>query len=474
MRVLLFLMLSVVSIQWISAQTHVNVKIKKENNGETIIEQKSFELKPGEDLEDALKRNGIDKKGAKEFSIQIEDKSFSQSPQTPGTTFSIEGLPFIDVPMDVPSFRPRAYLGVTLKNGKHHPVVSDISPNSPAEKAHLQVGDEIKKVDGSSVRNSQDIVNIIREKSPQEVVELKVKRHGKNLKMNIPLEALPNAPLVDNFPTFPFGNFPEMRIEEFEIDEKPSAFLGVTPNNEFADMGVKIDSVISNSAAEKMGLKKHDVIIALNGKAIQNFDELRKVISESIPGDGCEVTIIRDEKTSIIKGNFGGKSIIERDGYRIYRNEKGLDDQGQINLDYEFDMDELDLLDSTIQLKIMEDGVIINTNSNSRQLSLHKISDDQLTSITKDILSSSDFDQMSFVPQPKTESLDIQLNSSKASSIRVVVQDQENGVVFSDERSKPLNEYKGMIRYAGWKKGSYYLLIYQNEKLVIAKELKID
>lgn len=474
MRVLLFLMLSVVSIQWISAQTHVNVKIKKENNGETIIEQKSFELKPGEDLEDALKRNGIDKKGAKEFSIQIEDKSFSQSPQTPGNTFSIEGLPFIDVPMDVPSFRPRAYLGVTLKNGKHHPVVSDISPNSPAEKAHLQVGDEIKKVDGSSVRNSLDIVNIIREKSPQEVVELKVKRHGKNLKMNIPLEALPNAPLVDNFPTFPFGNFPEMRIEEFEIDEKPSAFLGVTPNNEFADMGVKIDSVISNSAAEKMGLKKHDVIIALNGKAIQNFDELRKVISESIPGDGCEVTIIRDEKTSIIKGNFGGKSIIERDGYRIYRNEKGLDDQGQINLDYEFDMDELDQLDSTIQLKIMEDGVIINTNSNSRQLSLHKISDDQLTSITKDILSSSDFDQMSFVPQPKTESLDIQLNSSKASSIRVVVQDQENGVVFSDERSKPLNEYKGMIRYAGWKKGSYYLLIYQNEKLVIAKELKID
>ncbi|MEN9393863.1 MAG: hypothetical protein RL362_84, partial [Bacteroidota bacterium] len=143
-------------------------------------------------------------------------------------------------------------------------------------------------------------------------------------------------------------------------------------------------------------------------------------------------------------------------------------------LDYEFDIDELDQLDSTIQLKIMEDGVIINTNSNSRQLSLHKISDDQLTSITKDILSSSDFDQMSFVPQPKTESLDIQLNSSKASSIRVVVQDQENGVVFSDERSKPLNEYKGMIRYAGWKKGSYYLLIYQNEKLVIAKELKID
>jgi hypothetical protein len=58
--------------------------------------------------------------------------------------------------------------------------------------------------------------------------------------------------------------------------------------------------------------------------------------------------------------------------------------------------------------------------------------------------------------------------------IRVVVQDKENGIVFSDERSKPISEYKGMIRYAGWNQGSYYLLIYQNEKLVIAKELQID
>jgi C-terminal processing protease CtpA/Prc len=457
-----------------SAQTHVNVKIKKEKNGETIVEQKSFDLNPGEDLEEALTRNGIDKKGAKEFSIQIEDKSYSQSPQAPGATFSIQGLPFIEFPKDVPSFSPRAYLGVTLKNGKNHPVISDLTPNSPAEKAHLQVGDVIKKVDGTSVHNSQDIVNIIREKSPQDVVELKVKRHGKNLKMNVPLETVPSAPLVDDLPNFPFGNWPDMRIEQLETNEKPSAFLGVTPNNEFADMGVKIDSVIANSAAEKMGLKKHDVIIALNGKAVQNFDELRKIIGESIPGDGCEVTIIRDEKTSIIKGNFGGKSLIERDGYRIYRNEKGLDDQGQINLDYEFDMDDLEQLDSTLQIKIMEDGMIINSNNNSRQLSLHKISEETLSAVIKDVLSQADFDQLSFVPQPKTESLDIQLNSAKPMSIRVVVQDNENGIVYSDERSKPISEYKGMIRYAGWNQGSYYLLIYQNEKLVIAKELQID
>ena len=137
-------------------------------------------------------------------------------------------------------------------------------------------------------------------------------------------------------------------------------------------------------------------------------------------------------------------------------------------------MDDLEQLDSTLQIKIMEDGMIINSNNNSRQLSLHKISEETLSAVIKDVLSQADFDQLSFVPQPKTESLDIQLNSANPMSIRVVVQDNENGIVYSDERSKPISEYKGMIRYAGWNQGSYYLLIYQNEKLVIAKELQID
>ncbi|MEY4331193.1 MAG: serine protease Do [Bacteroidota bacterium] len=471
MRVLLFILMSILTIQWVDAQTHVNVKIKKEKNGETIVEEKSFELLPGEDLEEALGRNGIDKKGAKEFSIQIQDNNLRANSE--GPNFSIEGLPFLEMP----NFKPRAYLGVTLKNGKHHPIISDLAPGSPAEKAHLQVGDVIKKVDGIHVKNSQDIVNIIRAKAPQDNVDLRIKRHGKNLKMNIPLEALPTAPLVDDFPAFPFGSWPEIRIDQLETNEKPSAFLGVTPNNEFAEMGVKIDSVIANSAAEQMGLLKNDIIIALNGKAVQNFEELRKIIGESIPGDGCEVTIIREEKTSILKGNFGSKSIIERDGYRIYRNEKGLDDQGQINLDYEFDMEDMEdmeNMDSTLNMKITENGIFIGEPNAIRQLSLHTVNAETLKNITAESLSPSNFEQLSFMPQPKTESLDIILKSEKPSSIKVVVQDSNKGILFSDERPKPISSYQGMIRWAGWEKGSYHLMIYQNEKLVIIKELKID
>ncbi|MBM3429308.1 MAG: hypothetical protein FJX95_11060 [Bacteroidetes bacterium] len=78
------------------------------------------------------------------------------------------------------------------------------------------------------------------------------------------------------------------------------------------------------------------------------------------------------------------------------------------------------------------------------------------------------------MPQPKTESLDIILKSETPTSIKVVVQDSDRGILFSDERPKPISSYQGMIRWTGWEKGSYHLMIYQNEKLVIIKEIKID
>ncbi len=472
MRLLVAFVLGCLTMHIGFGQTQVSVKIKKEVNGQTTVEEKSFDLLPGESLEDALVRNNVDKKGAKEFSISIEDKKTideNERLKMQGKRLSLEGLPFLEMP----PFAPRAYLGVTLRNGKHHPVITDIAAQSPAEKAHLQAGDIICKVDGIPVHRSEDIVNIIRVKSPNESVVLKIKRHHKHLKLCVPLEAIQSPPLVEDFP-FPFGNFPEIRIEQLEFDQKPSAFLGVIPNNDFSDMGVKVDSVIGNSAAEKMGLLKNDIIIALNGNSIENFDVLKNVISESIPGDGCEVTIIREEKTSILKGNFGNKALIERDGYRIYRNEKGLDDQGQINLDYEFDMDELEKMDSTMNLNITENGIFIGEPNATRQMSLHTVNAEALKSIANESIAPSSFEQLSFMPQPQTESLDIILKSEKPTSIRVVVQDSKNGILFSDERPKPIPSYQGMIRWAGWEKGSYYLMIYQNEKLVIIKELKID
>ncbi len=470
MRHLLSFVLVCFSLGWCCAQTQVSVKIKKEVNGQTTVEEKNFQLLPGETLEEALIRNGVDKTGSKEFSISIEDQNAKDERlKAQGKRLSIEGLPFIEMP----PFAPRAYLGVTLRNGKHHPIITDIAQMSPAAKANLTIGDVILKVDGFPVHHSEDIVNIIRTKSPNESVVLKIKRHHKKLKMTVPLEAIQTAPLMEDFP-FPFGNFPELRIEQLEFDQKSSAFLGVTPRNDFSDMGVKVDSVISNSAAEKMGLKKNDIIIALNGHSIENFDALKDAIGASNPGDACEVTIIRDDKTSIIKGNFGSKALIEKDGYRIYRNDKGLDDQGQLNLDYEFDLDELEKMDSTIQLQFNENGIVIAPVKNLDQISIQKLEEEKIKALSPNGLSNAQFEQMSFIPQLKNEWIQIHLVASNPSSVKVVVENSQGAALFSDERTKAIVDYQNNIQYHGWEKGEYKLLIYQNDALVIAKKLVIE
>ena len=157
------------------------------------------------------------------------------------------------------------------------------------------------------------------------------------MKVRIQLSPLPNAGI-----SFPFNpQAPQFNLEPLDIDslfESPKAFLGVVPSNEFEEgSGVKVDSVLMGSSASSMGILKGDIIIAINGNTVSNFEELKDIVGFSKPGTPCEATIIRDGKTEILQGVFGARNMIIKDGYRIYQNDKGLDDQGNINLDFELD-----------------------------------------------------------------------------------------------------------------------------------------
>lgn len=71
------------------------------------------------------------------------------------------------------------------------------------------------------------------------------------------------------------------------------AWLGVVINNAPGNMGVVIKEVIENSPAETAGLKKGDIIIALNGNNIPNLERLKEIILTGEPGETVTLTIIR-------------------------------------------------------------------------------------------------------------------------------------------------------------------------------------
>ena len=67
--------------------------------------------------------------------------------------------------------------------------------------------------------------------------------------------------------------------------------------------GVEIDEVHADSAAEKAGLKRGDVIKSFNGQDVQDTNTLRNRVASAAPGSSAALVVIRDgsERTLTVK-----------------------------------------------------------------------------------------------------------------------------------------------------------------------------
>jgi serine protease Do len=61
------------------------------------------------------------------------------------------------------------------------------------------------------------------------------------------------------------------------------------------DRGVEVKRVDENSPAARVGLKENDVILEVNGKAIENMEQFQTTIGETQPGTKVNLTIWRDD-----------------------------------------------------------------------------------------------------------------------------------------------------------------------------------
>lgn len=92
---------------------------------------------------------------------------------------------------------------------------------------------------------------------------------------------------------------------DFRItDDRP--FLGVTTDK--AEGGSKITSITNNSAAEKAGLKKGDIITKLNDETVKDHGDLNKAIGKLKPEDKVSITYKRDGKENKVTAVLGKRS----------------------------------------------------------------------------------------------------------------------------------------------------------------------
>ena len=69
--------------------------------------------------------------------------------------------------------------------------------------------------------------------------------------------------------------------------------------------GTLIADVVKDSPAEKAGLKRGDLIIALNGEAVDDATSLRNVVAATLPGKTVHLKIIRDGKEKTMEVKLG-------------------------------------------------------------------------------------------------------------------------------------------------------------------------
>jgi serine protease Do len=91
--------------------------------------------------------------------------------------------------------------------------------------------------------------------------------------------------------------------DNFPFKVSSRALLGVV--SEKNDKGAKITSVSKESAAEKAGLKKDDIITKVGDKKIESSEDLYDAIGDHKPEDKVNITYLRDGKQATTTATLG-------------------------------------------------------------------------------------------------------------------------------------------------------------------------
>ena len=105
--------------------------------------------------------------------------------------------------------------------------------------------------------------------------------------------------------------------------------------------GVYIDKVTDDGAAADAGLKKGDVIVAVDGQKVTRMAELQEIIAKKRPGDKVSLTYMRDKKkqteTITLKNEQGNTKVVKHADIDVLGanfREIGKEVKSQLNISY--------------------------------------------------------------------------------------------------------------------------------------------
>jgi len=154
-------------------------------------------------------------------------------------------------------------------------LVNSVEKSGPADKAGIEASDVILEFDGKHVESSGDLPRIVGQTKPGSKVTVKVWRKGKTKNIPITVGEIADDQTASRSQSAPSGKA-----------GNTVAKLGLTVSNLSAgereqlgiDGGVKVEKVEGPGA--KAGLRRGDIVLALNNNDVTSVDQLQKLMAE--------------------------------------------------------------------------------------------------------------------------------------------------------------------------------------------------
>jgi len=193
----------------------------------------------------------------------------------------------------------RGYLGVLIQkvtpdiaeslgmDKAYGALVANVSKDGPAERAGVKVGDVIVEFDGSAINDSGDLPIIVARTPVEKKVRMKVLRDKKEVVLNVAVGELKDEEVVASAP-----EKGELGLTVQRLTPQMAESLGLDKSD-----GVVVSAVEPGSVAEEAGIRRGDVIMEVDRRAVRNLDDYKKAIAGVRKGRGLLFLVRRGEST---------------------------------------------------------------------------------------------------------------------------------------------------------------------------------